>query len=174
MTLEVTRPSSPPSSRSTPATHDTHPTTLSEPGELGRCDYSNEYKEALEYVTDKIACPNGTTYLKMMAIKAGLVSSPDDEERNERPSKKMKTMVAELEAAKARVVALEAQVETLTQQNGALQVGNKTLVQENLILASELFFLPSRAAPQPHGLPKMADDLVDKVDGFELEKMLSL
>tara|TARA_B110001452_G_scaffold21359_1_gene17165 strand:- start:729 stop:1208 length:480 start_codon:yes stop_codon:yes gene_type:complete len=144
-------------------THNTHPATLSEPGELGRCDYSNEYKEALEYVTDKIACPDGTAYLKMMAIKAGLVSSPDDEEHNERPSKKMKTMmVAELEAAKARVVALQAQVETLTEENGALQADNMTLVQENMNLTGELIF-QTRAAP----LPKMADDL-----DVELEKML--
>ena len=87
-----------------------------------------------------------------------------DDEQSERPSKRMKTMVSELEVAKAHITTLTSQNEVLAAQVAALQ-------QENANLAGALFF---QSNSLPAGLPKMAVDLDDKVDGFELEKILGL
>lgn len=88
-----------------------------------------------------------------MAIAAGLVPN-NDEDEVERPSKKLKTVASELEAAKARVVALEAQVASLMEQNTAILAHNDALgrekaelMEQNVQLAASQFFQPNSMVP---------------------------
>ena len=130
--------------------------------EVGRQDYTEEFKADLEFVTSP-ACPDGKAHLKQMSIIAGLVPPDKEEGPAERSSKKTTKLVVELEAALSRNITLVAENTALTaqqtalttqntavmEQNTALQANNDALMEENITLlwAAAFFFAPDANMP---------------------------